>query len=217
MKASSETGDDRPDLRRIPVSDRPNKVSSGDFAEHLILEDIDAWLTKPVRQARLHDALVSYLGRGQAGITRMSEEIPAAAVNDQASRSLRVLLAEDNVAMQNLTETILTTHGCEVAVVNNGREAVQAFKAAEFDVVLMDCRMPDFDGYAAAREIRAHEHNANLKPVPILALTAHAFDDNKKACIDAGMTDFLSKPFTKRQLLKAIHGLVGHMDTARSN
>ncbi|MGI9422646.1 MAG: response regulator, partial [Hyphomicrobiaceae bacterium] len=72
------------------------------------------------------------------------------------------------------------------------------------------------DGYAAARAIRAHERNANVEPVPILALTAHAFDNNKKACIDAGMTDFLSKPFTKRQLLKAIRDLVGGANANRS-
>ncbi|MGI9422979.1 MAG: response regulator [Hyphomicrobiaceae bacterium] len=131
-------------------------------------------------------------------------------------QGLSVLLAEDNAAMQKLTETILTTHGCKVTVVNNGREAVQASKAADFDVILMDCRMPDLDGYAAARAIRAHERKANLGPVPILALTAHAFDNNKKACIDAGMTDFLSKPFTKRQLIKSIRDLVGGANADRS-
>jgi signal transduction histidine kinase/ActR/RegA family two-component response regulator len=118
---------------------------------------------------------------------------------------VRVLLAEDNSAMQNLLLGILSQFGCMVTVVQNGQEAVEKFKECTFDVILMDCRMPVMDGYDATKAIRATERlTMSASPVPIVALTANAFTQDREASEQAGMTDFLSKPFKVMEVANAI-------------
>ena len=122
--------------------------------------------------------------------------------------TLRALLAEDNADMVRLTKTILENQGYRVDVARDGRDAVDLFAQTAFDIVIMDCRMPGLDGFEATRAIRDIELEKERNPVPILALTAHGFVAHKQACAEAGMTGFLSKPFTRQQLLEAIQGLV---------
>jgi len=94
--------------------------------------------------------------------------------------------------------------GCQVTVVATGREAVTAMTHVSYDVVLMDCQMPELDGLAATRIIRAQESQAGHEPTPIIALTANAFSQDREACLAAGMDDYLSKPFTLEQLHAAL-------------
>ncbi|KAF0102924.1 MAG: multi-sensor hybrid histidine kinase [bacterium] len=117
-------------------------------------------------------------------------------------RALRILLAEDNLINQKLAVTLLSREGHRVEVVADGLAAVKAAQAASFDVVLMDMQMPELDGVGAARAIRAAEPlGARL---PIIALTANAFDEDRDACLAAGMDGFLSKPIKREALLAAI-------------
>ena len=118
----------------------------------------------------------------------------------QPLQGLCVLLAEDNSVLRRLTSRTLERLGCRVSEVGDGAAAVSAFKHQEFDLILMDCRMPVLDGLDATRSIRRQEADRQAAPIPIIALTAHGFDHNKQACLAAGMTDFLSKPFTSRQI-----------------
>lgn len=110
--------------------------------------------------------------------------------------SMKVLVAEDNPVNQEVVLGILEALGCEATIVENGLQAVEAYTAAAagcFDVILMDCQMPVMDGMETSRRIRALEDGQ--RHIPILALTANAIEGSKKACLDAGMDDMLSKPF----------------------
>lgn len=106
----------------------------------------------------------------------------------------QLLLAEDNNVNQMVATTMLKKLGYQVDVVNNGREALDALKDKQYDLIFMDCQMPVLDGYAATREIRSLSADKLLDTTPVIALTAHAMLNNDRKCYDAGMDDFLSKP-----------------------
>ena len=117
--------------------------------------------------------------------------------------SINILLAEDNEANQFLIKAITKSQQWNITVVDDGEKAVKAFKEAEFNIVLMDVQMPTMNGYEATKEIRKYE-NENGKHTPIIALTAYAMQSDKELCIEAGMDDYISKPFKRQQFLDAI-------------
>jgi PAS domain S-box-containing protein len=112
-----------------------------------------------------------------------------------SSGGTHILLVEDNPINQRVTLGFLRRLGWEVHIAENGLAAVELCKTKRFAVVLMDCQMPEMDGYAATRQIRDWEKSVELPPVPIVALTAHAMHGDKDRCLEAGMNDHLSKPF----------------------
>ena len=117
------------------------------------------------------------------------------------SRRCRVLLVEDNPVNQDVTRAMLSRLGCEVVVRASGRAGVEAFMHEAFDLVLMDCQMPEMDGYTATREIRQWEAlqapgRQTRAAVPIVAVTASAMPGDREKCLAAGMDDYLTKPFT---------------------
>ena len=114
--------------------------------------------------------------------------------------SARVLLVEDNEVNQLISQAILKRLDCEVTLACNGAEAVEEFLSQSFDLILMDCNMPVMDGFEATKRIRAWEMQNNIRQTPIVALTAHAFDEVKQRCINVGMYEHLSKPFDQDQL-----------------
>ena len=111
-----------------------------------------------------------------------------------------ILLAEDNPVNQEVTRSMLQTLGCQVVIVANGQMAVDTFSSTQFDLVLMDCHMPEMNGFAAAAELRRQEVLQNRTPIPIIALTADVVKGVREQCLDAGMDDYLSKPFSRSQL-----------------
>jgi len=115
-------------------------------------------------------------------------------------RPVHVLLAEDNKVNQKLAGTLLTKLGCTFELAANGLEATEAAARGAFDLVLMDCMMPEMDGFEATRTIRRREAEATLPRLPIVALTANATREDVDRCLAAGMDDFLSKPYTSRAL-----------------
>ncbi|MCA9550682.1 MAG: response regulator [Myxococcales bacterium] len=117
---------------------------------------------------------------------------------------LRILLAEDNVVNQRVAAQMLRQLEVEVDVVADGQAAIEAMKARHYDVVLMDVEMPEVDGRAATRWLRDHEHAEGEARTPVIALTAHAFLEDRDACFAAGMDDYLSKPVSKQALHDAI-------------
>ncbi len=114
----------------------------------------------------------------------------------------RVLLAEDNSFNRALIEHVLEPMGCQVDKVGSGSDAVRAFRPGRYDLILMDCQMPEMDGLTAARHIRQLE--AGRSRVPIVAVTAGAVSGARRACLDAGMDDFLAKPFSLGRLRKKV-------------
>src|SRR5208337_1388420 len=119
-----------------------------------------------------------------------------------------VLLAEDNEINQKVAKTMLLTLGLDVDVVANGREAINALDLKSYDLILMDCQMPEVDGYEASRMIRSKEAalatGADKPHIPIIALTAHAMEGDRELCLAAGMDDYLSKPFNSKGLSELI-------------
>jgi len=131
------------------------------------------------------------------------------AVPDHAGGPRRVLLAEDNPINRRIALTMLEALGYEVTCAANGREAVEQARASRFDVILMDCQMPELDGIAATVEIRALESDRDTAAdgsnrVPIVALTANAINGDRERCLEAGMNDYLSKPFAKQDLARVV-------------
>jgi PAS domain S-box-containing protein len=131
----------------------------------------------------------------------------APAVVGRLGRRLRVLVAEDNVVNRTLIVRLLEKEGCEVSVVENGREAIDEIQRNNIDLVLMDLEMPEMGGLEATRRIRESEKQTG-KHLPIIALTAHALSGVRQRCLDAGMDSYVSKPIRPHTLLAAIVELV---------
>jgi len=155
---------------------------------------IQAYLTKPIARADLIEAVGTVLleappaGAAPALITRHSIA--------ESRHTLRILLAEDNLVNQQVATAMLVKRGHQVDVVGNGREAVDAIGAHDYDLVLMDIQMPEMDGFAATQAMR----------LPIIALTAHALSGERERCLERGMTGYLAKPFKAHDLFAAIEG-----------
>jgi CheY-like chemotaxis protein len=112
----------------------------------------------------------------------------------------RVLLVEDNVVNQRLTLHMLVKLGCQADLAQHGREAIDRLGSVRYDLVLMDCQMPEMDGYEATRVIRDTRSTVLDHAVPVIAMTANAFAEDRERCLAAGMNDFLSKPVNRQTL-----------------
>ena len=119
--------------------------------------------------------------------------------------ALNVLLVEDNEINQVVATDALEAMACRVTVAGDGREALGHLDDASFDVILMDCHMPVMDGYECTREIRRRQDEGTCPPCQIIALTANAIGGDVQRCLDAGMDDFVEKPF---ELAKLRHVLI---------
>jgi len=167
--------------------------------------DIDVNLSKPVHQSMLYQSLMRALRLDD------TESSPQAEQPCHASMGVieaRVLLAEDNDINLTIAKTLLEEFGCSVLAFSDGQQAVDAFLKGGVDLILMDCQMPVMDGYKATRKIRQLEKEAvqNITGrVPIIALTAHAMHGDKELCLNAGMDDYLTKPFSREGLWEILH------------
>jgi two-component system sensor histidine kinase/response regulator len=153
-------------------------------------------LTKPVRQSELFNCLIG--GLSMPADATVSTTPPAAEI----TRRGHLLLVEDNAMNQLVATKILAKLGYEVAVAGNGIEALQSMDEAAYDAVLMDCQMPEMDGYAATRELRRREGDA--RHTPVIAMTAAAMQGDREACLAAGMDDYLTKPIRPHALAQML-------------
>jgi Amt family ammonium transporter len=164
-------------------------------------------MSKPIRQSRLFDAIVS-LAFGNA--TESSLESSASVAGSGTIRRGDVLIADDNEINRLVASEILSSAGFRTCAVNNGAQAVQAVLQTKFDAILMDCEMPEMDGFAATREIRRLENCGQLtssltSPLPIIALTAQAVQGDRQRCLDAGMTEYVTKPINRQHLFETLN------------
>ncbi|MEZ5581426.1 MAG: ATP-binding protein [Candidatus Competibacteraceae bacterium] len=121
----------------------------------------------------------------------------------------RVLLAEDNPINQEVALAMMQQLGLTIDVAKNGVEAIEAFKRNRYNLVLMDCQMPQLDGFKATTALRAWERKQNRVPVPIIALTANVLEGDKERCLEVGMNDYLAKPFNYQQLKNKLEFYLG--------
>jgi two-component system, sensor histidine kinase and response regulator len=166
--------------------------------EELEKAGIAACLVKPVKQSRLYECLT---GRPPNQKATLRPKAPAAA---SLPSDLRVLLAEDNIINQKVAVAQLRKLGLSPEVASNGLEAVETAKRNRLDVILMDCQMPQMDGYEASQQIRLLEKSDNLRPVYIIAMTANAMQGDREKCLQASMNDYLSKPVKDSELRAAL-------------
>ncbi len=161
---------------------------------------IERFLYKPVKRNDMQEAICGELGKKEAAQPQ-AETAPAAS---GAQKSLNILLVEDNEDNRLLISTYLKKTPHRLQMAENGAIAVEAFKSAKYDIVLMDMQMPVMDGYAATREIRKWEKSQGKTAVPIIALTAYALKEDEKKSLDAGCTGHMTKPIKKVKLLEAL-------------
>lgn len=168
---------------------------------------IDRCLSKPVSQSHLLDAIsVCFCGLACERRGTADHHEAASDTSPPILDGTRVLLAEDQEINQFLAREILATQGIDRDVAANGREAVQAVLTRRYDVVLMDCQMPEIDGIEATQRIRELESAGQLMGhMPIVALTANAIRGDRERCLEAGMDDYVAKPFNPAELIMRVN------------
>ncbi|MEM1220664.1 MAG: response regulator, partial [Bacteroidota bacterium] len=162
-----------------------------------------AFLSKPVRQEvlflRINEALNPQIANAQAD-DKMQNQVTKA---KPIPSNLRILLAEDNIMNQRVAQRMLQKMGLEPDIVGNGKEALESILMIPYDLILMDVQMPEMDGMEATENIRKHLPTDRTQP-RIIALTANAMQEDREACLQAGMDDFLSKPIRSDDLEEMI-------------
>ncbi len=153
-----------------------------------------AYLYKPVRREDLSRTIARVLGVASASASQGAQPPAVPVVAGHA------LLVEDNPVNQNIGAGMLAALGFGVDIANNGLEAVALCDRNRYDLILMDCQMPEMDGFAATARIRTHEAATTARRTPIVALTANAMPGDRERCLAAGMDDYLAKPYTKTEL-----------------
>ena len=159
----------------------------------------EAFFLKPTRHSQLHETLTRMFALKQPDALTARSHLPSPTPTPPPPSNLRILVAEDNPVNQQVIRLILKKFGVEPCVVGNGRLAVEAIRSSHYDLLFMDCQMPEMDGYEATKEIRLWEaerraQDVLFKPVPIVAMTANAMKGDREICLQAGMDDYLAKP-----------------------
>jgi CheY-like chemotaxis protein len=163
---------------------------------------LDLCVTKPVRQLRLFEALADVFRPAEQsakGTGALDETGAPAVVRFPGYSDARILLAEDNAVNRRVALGQLRMLGCTAKGVTNGHQVLEAIERAPYDIILMDCQMPEMDGYEATRTIRAWEGDASRPrcwqgSMHIIAMTANAMVGDREKCLEAGMNNYVTKP-----------------------
>ena len=162
------------------------------------LEIGNCWINKPIVPSKLLECLLVLLGE----ITEIAHSAKKADKHITLPlqwQTKHIMLAEDNIINQEVICEMLRQLGCQTTIVNNGKQALERLKQQHFDLIFMDCHMPELDGFGATQAIRALEQGTTAH-IPIVALTADAMQDNRESCIASGMDDYLAKPMRIKDL-----------------
>ncbi|HRE32816.1 MAG TPA: response regulator, partial [Candidatus Berkiella sp.] len=164
----------------------------------------------PLKESEIYHSLLRALNEETAAsaakLSRPTEIIPF-----ENAKDIQILVVDDNLISQQVSIKILQQMGFTVHGANNGKEALEAISILQFDIVFMDCQMPEMDGYEATRILRQDKSKANI------ALTANAMKGDKEACINAGMTDYITKPIKAASLATILHRYTDVIKTNKAN
>jgi two-component system, sensor histidine kinase and response regulator len=200
------------DFAEFPPPRLVMMTSVGQRGDAARLQDLgfSAYLTKPVKMSDLHDCLVTVMDRvddpaedAETG-RKPAPILTRYTIQEQRSRRHRVLVAEDNIVNQKVARNMLQGLGFCVDVAADGKEVLSALRNTPYDLVLMDCRMPELDGYETSQAIRSGTSGVLDPNIPIIALTAHAMHGAREKCLASGMNDYLSKPVDHRRLAEVL-------------
>jgi CheY-like chemotaxis protein len=202
---------DDPSLRETLLVMLTSLGQRGD-AKRVSEAGFSAYLVKPVSSSQLLNALSTVWGTWKKGISirlitrhtlAESQIVKAVPVPKQEEPiRARILVVEDNISNQRMEVRMLEKLDCRVDVAANGLEAVEMVERLKYDLVFMDCQMPEMDGYEATAEIRRREDAS--KHTLIIAMTAHTMQGDREKCLKAGMDDYIAKPVKKESLLKLL-------------
>ncbi|MFP4474943.1 MAG: response regulator [Desulfatibacillaceae bacterium] len=202
-----------PELPHVPIILLTTHGNPGDGRKCRDL-GIEGYLPKPIGHDDLRTAVRSVITASREGEGEMDGLVTRHTLAEVHRKKLRILVAEDYPTSRRVAQKHLASAGYQVDVVDDGRQAVDAFASRHYDLVLMDVQMPVLDGYEATREIRALEAERAGEPeavtgVPVIAMTAHVSHGEKDQCLDAGMNDHIGKPLGKRELLDLVERWTG--------
>jgi two-component system sensor histidine kinase/response regulator len=190
-------------LKAIPVVLVTSIGRRKSDVEFFQAEHIDMWVIKPVRRAQLAAAVAQVIRRGDD-----TTAAPTAEVNPPQKR---ILVVEDNVINQKVAGGQLRLLGYDPDIVASGTAAIEFMRHHRYDLILLDCQMPEMDGYEVASAIRRMENNT--RRVPIVAMTAHAAQGERDRCIASGMDDFMTKPVSMQRLGEVLSRWLGHRES----
>ncbi len=192
-----------PDLAIIMVTSLAEKGYSQIFAS----SGCDAYLTKPVRESQLLDILAKVFEAKQShkAITMLTpfsifpkNYSPRKSDDDNSfMQGAQILLVEDNRANRDLFGKLLENFGCHTTMVSNGEESIEILKSHKFDLIFMDCQMPEMDGFEASMILCDMKKKGEMTDTPIIALTANAMKGDRERCLESGMNDYITKPLRK--------------------
>lgn len=205
---------DYPELRDtclILLTAAGNPLADYAFVE----KGFSAYIAKPVHNLALIDSISIIWEKYQQGEKNTLIHVDTRGLgkefqnkNELTLPGIQILVAEDNLVNQIFIKEILGEMKADYTVVSNGKEALDAVQKKEFDLIIMDCLMPEMDGFEATGAIQALIKEGKIKPVPICALTANALKEDRKKCLEAGMDDYLSKPVRKKELKDKVVSLI---------
>lgn len=195
-----------PDLPTIIISNLGETGYTQTFAR----SGCSGFLTKPVRQKQLLEMMSMVISANEQGET-LSMLTQHSLTSDRSTRTTppqdskplegcEILLVEDNRVNQVFGKSVLQKFGCHVSIASNGREAVNMVREQSFQLIFMDCQMPEMDGFEASRIITRMKKNGDIPNIPIIALTANAMQGDKQRCLASSMNDYITKPVRKQQL-----------------
>jgi PAS domain S-box-containing protein len=173
---------------------------------------VSAVLSKPLRHGKLYESIVAVL----KSVQETGEPLiaPISTKSNVAKKKSRILLAEDNTINQQVATRMLNRLGYRADIASNGLETVKALQDMPYDIILMDCQMPEMDGYTATEEIRKWEKENNRKSIPIIAMTAHALKGDREKCLAVGMDDYISKPIDMKILESTLDKWLGEISVS---
>ncbi len=193
-----------PQLQRVHfvmLASSGNRGDAGYFSKN----GFGAYLSKPIKQTQLYDCL--RIITGNIGVENSTSEqiVTQYTILEEHKQHVRILLAEDNVVNQKVALQLLRNKlGYHAELASNGKEALKLLEGSDYDMVLMDCQMPELDGYETTRVIRNENSAVRNHKIPIVAMTANAMKGDREKCIEAGMDDYLAKPINSATLKEVI-------------